>query len=1545
MAVYTRQSSFADGDTITAALFNNEFNQLLAAFNVSTGHTHDGSTTGDGGPLSTLFSNAISFGTNADTDIVVTFNANTADGVLTWMEDEDYFQFSDDLLLTTTEKLQFRDTAIYINSSADGQLDLVADTEIQIAATTVDINGNVDVSGTLTVAGNTSFGDANITNVGSIALDSITNDGTDITLDSSNDIVIDAEGGNIEFKDAGTLQLSLDMDGTSGVQIVKLGVDTDDLVFQQYDGNEVVRIADDRRLYFFDKGGEYIYGDGTDLHIVSGADINIPASIGLTFGDDGEKIEGDGTDLTITGNNIKLTATADVVLAANTGLVLDGTGNEKIESDGTDISISVGSGGDINIPADIGVTFGNDGEKIEGDGTDLTISGNNINLTASTDVVIPTNIGLHFTDSNEKIESDGTDLTINSGNDINLTATTDINVPANVGVTFGDDAEKIEGDGTDLTISGNNINLTATADVNIPSGVGLTFATAEKIESDGTDLSFTVGSGGDINIPANIGLTFGDDGEKIEGDGTDLVISANNLTIDAAADIVLDADDADVVLKDAGTQYAALTNSSGNLIIKSGSTTMLTGSGANATFAGNVSVGGNLDVTGSFDMSDADIANIGSIALDTITNDGTDITLDSSGDIVLDAAGNNVTFKSAGTSILDISNSSSDAVITSSVQDKDIIFKGDDGGSAITALTLDMSAAGAATFNDMITAVGTSVFTNLDISGDVDVDGTTNLDVVDIDGAVDIATTLTLGGNADFNGDLDVDGTANLDVVDIDGAVDMATTLTLAGNADFNGDLDVDGTTNLDVVDIDGAVDMASTLAVTGIVTLTDDLIIGDGKTIGSASDVDAIAIGSDGDVTLTQDLELQHDGAILSFGANDEVSLTHVHDTGILLNSTNVIQFNDASQNIGAPSATVLDINATDEIELNATLVDANANLDVSGTYTGGGLMTTGGNIVIPDAGTIGSASDTDAIAIASNGKVTLTQELIGTALDISGDIDIDGTSNLDALDVDGATNFAADVTFADGADIITASAGTSNTRIGVNTGNSIASGGNYNVVIGDEAGTALTTGDNNVAIGFEALKTEDAHGQNVAVGHQALKTQDAGANAANTAVGYLAGTAVTTGVVNTLIGGNAGDSITSGGYNTAIGYSALSTEDTGNRSTAMGYGALSAQNNDANNDNTALGYTAGTAITTGINNTIMGSFAGDALTDADANTVVGVTALTADTKGDATVAVGYGALAQQNFTTVTTTRNTAVGTNAGYAATTGTYNTFLGNSAGDANTDADYNVAVGANALTEDELGSQSTAVGYGALQTQDFGTATNTGNTAVGYEAGKDLTTGTGNVFIGSGAGDDVVDAHHNTVVGQAAMTADAGDQNTVMGQSAMNVGTGEHNTVLGYFAGGQLSTGSRNLIIGHESGSNLFSNGLFQCTTHDDRIILGTTEATNAYIEVAWTVVSDARDKTSITDIPVGLNLLNELRPVSYQMKKSREDDTPVGRTRYGFLAQEVMEIEGDNPVIVDDEEDELLKMTTDNLVAVLVKSVQELSAKVEDLENNKCKCKE
>jgi len=148
--------------------------------------------------------------------------------------------------------------------------------------------------------------------------------------------------------------------------------------------------------------------------------------------------------------------------------------------------------------------------------------------------------------------------------------------------------------------------------------------------------------------------------------------------------------------------------------------------------------------------------------------------------------------------------------------------------------------------------------------------------------------------------------------------------------------------------------------------------VFGDGTTlttpVGSSSPtftgtIIAVNLDLSGDLFVGDDVSLDSDGAILNFGENSEVNLTHVHDTGLLLNSTSVIQFNDASQNIGAPNATTLDINATDEIELNATLVDINANLDVSG------------NIIIGDGANIGSASDTDSMAIASTGIVTFSQ------------------------------------------------------------------------------------------------------------------------------------------------------------------------------------------------------------------------------------------------------------------------------------------------------------------------------------------------------------------------------------------------------------------------------------------------------------------------------------------------------------------------------------------------------------------------------------------
>ena len=116
------------------------------------------------------------------------------------------------------------------------------------------------------------------------------------------------------------------------------------------------------------------------------------------------------------------------------------------------------------------------------------------------------------------------------------------------------------------------------------------------------------------------------------------------------------------------------------------------------------------------------------------------------------------------------------------------------------------------------------------------------------------------------------------------------------------------------------------------------------------------------------------------------------------------------------------------------------------------------------------------------------------------------------------------------------------------------------------------------------------------------------------------------------------------------------------------------------------------------------------------------------------------------------------------------------------------------------------------------------------------------------------------------------------------------------------------------------------------------LIGNNNITNAYVKVSWTITSDQRDKTNFNTISHGLDFVNQLNPVSFQFKKSREDDTPTGDLRYGFKAQDIMALEGDNPVIIDNENPEHLKYKGEHLIPVLVNAIKELKARIEVLEN-------
>ena len=241
---------------------------------------------------------------------------------------------------------------------------------------------------------------------------------------------------------------------------------------------------------------------------------------------------------------------------------------------------------------------------------DVTGALTGTNVTASTaflpDASDGASLGTSSLEFSDLFLADGAVINLGDDQDVTLTHVADTGVLLNSTnqLQFGDSGTYIHqsADGVLDLVSDTEIEINATT-VDINGAV---------------DVSGNTAVGGTLTSTGKITADAGIDIDNFNIDGTTIALSSGDMTVDAAGDIILDADGADVLLKDDGTQYGALTNNSGNLIIKSGSTTAATFTGANTALAGTLSAT-------ALSVGDGNITNVGDIALDSISADDTDI--------------------------------------------------------------------------------------------------------------------------------------------------------------------------------------------------------------------------------------------------------------------------------------------------------------------------------------------------------------------------------------------------------------------------------------------------------------------------------------------------------------------------------------------------------------------------------------------------------------------------------------------------------------------------------------------------------------------------------------------------------------------------------------------------------------------------------------------------------------------------------------------------------------------------------------------------------
>jgi hypothetical protein len=492
--------------------------------------------------------------------------------------------------------------------------------------------------------------------------------------------------------------------------------------------------------------------------------------------------------------------------------------------------------------------------------------------------------------------------------------------------------------------------------------------------------------------------------------------------------------------------------------------------------------------------------------------------------------------------------------------------------------------------------------------------------------------------------------------------------------------------------------------------------------------------------------------------------------------------------------------------------------------------------------------------------------------------------------------------------------------------------------VAIGHEALTALTSGTGNVSLGYQAGMTMTTASNNILIGYQAgYLMLD---NIKNVCIGTSAGGFLGSDEAdeNVFIGNNAG----------ASGEWDESNNNTANQNVGIGVSAMGgAGGNDAAHftaaNNVALGFESLKAITTGGNNVAVGKGVGLAITTDQNVVAIGYGAYSAqDTSNDAEGSSGHGSgnisigyQSMQSFNHVNFLRNTAIG--------------FQTMSAG-GDADAQDNVALGYRALQLVTTGDSNTSVGSKAGKSLTTGSSI----VAIGYQAGDALTVGSSNVLVGKSAGSTMVEDRNCVAIGISALE-------NANGGGSDGAGTDTNNTAVGAFSGDLITIGTGNTLLGsntdvdanNRSGCIVIGSGLSLNTASDNVVEIGNNTNSMTYDLDGGdiTVTSDVRTKKNIKDTKLGLEFINKLRPITYQTKSSSQypkefkvenpSKKSSGKTWDGLIAQEVKEVMDEMNVGFSGWEEGIntkQRLAYGKFVMPLIKAVQELSARVKELES-------